>query len=264
MSTRDHLRPSRAAWLAAALAAATIAGCSGPEATAAPAPASSPAAAAPSPTELPPADAVKTGLQRLAASAHTYTVAGTYWDKQKYRASGTYDPKAHKDSRTSVISGGDKPKTRKIIVIAGKSYVQATGMQGWRRADLSRLTPASDYWVADPKDPGGLTRFIAAIHSARRIGPNKYEGEANLDDKSGALTYLPLGAPVLRFGGGGSLVSYQVTTTVKGDVTSIRTVFDTVEGTMDHTTTYGNLGRPVKITAPSPVVDVPSSAYSAR
>ncbi|SNY72036.1 hypothetical protein SAMN05421748_14150 [Paractinoplanes atraurantiacus] len=235
------------------MAVALLAGC-----TAAPAAepaASSPAVApSPSPTQLPPADAVKTALGRLAASTYTYTVSGDYWAGQKYRASGAHDPKGRKDSRTFTISGGDDAKTRKVIVIGDDSYENRNGNSFWMHADLTRLKPDSPYRYADPADPGGLARFTAAIHNFRRLSPTLYEGAARLEPTPSGITYLPLGAPVFRFKQAPPYVSYNVTTDARGDIASIRVVFTGDNGgTIVLTTTYSKIGQPVQITKPSPV-----------
>ncbi|WP_203763002.1 hypothetical protein [Paractinoplanes deccanensis] len=238
-----------------------LTGCGGQEVPAA-APASSPAVAAPSPTELPPTDAVKAALQRLTTSTYSYTVTGDYWYGQKYHASGTHDSPAGKDSRTVVISGGEEAGTCKLIVIGDDTYENCTGSGRWVHADLTRLKPTSDYYLADPKDSGGVARLMAALHSARRLGPGKYEGEARLEVTAGLLTYVPVGAPYFRFERGGLWVSYTLTTDARGDVATIRTVFDTAKNTgVSTTTSFRNIGKPVQITKPARVTELRRSLY---
>ena len=246
--------------LLAALATALIAGCAGPGATAA-APASSSAAAEPAPTELPPADAVKAALQRLTTTTYSYTVDGDYWDGHKYRASGRHDSEA-RDSRTYAISGGRSARTGKLIVLGDDSYESRAGTNRWEHADLSRLEPGNDHRQADPKDPGGLTRFTAAIHSTRRLGPHRYEGEARLEAAPGVLTYLPLGAPIYRFERSGLWVTYTLTTDDQGNVISIKTVFET-EGhqVVSAGTTFSNFGEPVSIAKPSRTTELRRALY---
>ena len=208
-------------------------------------------------------DAVKAALQRLTASTYTYAVTGDYFGGEKYRASGSSDPKAHADSRTYVISGGPHAETRKVIVIGGDGYENRDGQARWVHSDLTRLRPSSAYRVADPRDPGGLAGFTAALHSARRLDPHRLEGEAKLEVKTDELTYLPVGAPILRFSQGGLWVSYTLTTDAKGVVTSIRTVFETAQsGDAGTTTTFSSHGRPVKITKPARATELRRSLYA--
>ncbi|MFF5077032.1 hypothetical protein ACFY36_08270 [Actinoplanes sp. NPDC000266] len=247
------------------IATVLLAGCTGPEATAAapsPSPsAAAPSAAAPSPTQLPPKEAVKAALRRLSASTYTYTVSGDYWTGQKYRASGAHDPQARKDSRTFTISGGDDAKTRKVILIGDESYENRDGNSFWTHAYPVRLKPANPYRYADPKDPGGLARFTAAIHNARRLTPGTYQGEARLETKPSELTYVPLGAPVFRFAKVSTWVKYTVNTDAKGDVSAITLIFGGDRGPIALTTTYSKIGQPVRISEPTSVRELRRSLY---
>jgi hypothetical protein len=258
----DHRYPPRTFALLAVLVVVLLAGCSGPEGPAV-SPASAAPVAAPSPTELPPADAVQAALQRLTASTYTYTVTGDYWNGQKYRAAGTHDPRTREDSRTYVISGGRDATTRKVIVIGDDSYLDRDGSNRWVHARLTRLKPSSAHRYADPKDPGGLVHFTAAINATRRLDAHRYEGEARLEFTPDALTYLPLGAPVFRFRQGGLWASYTLSTDAEGDVTSITTSFETAQHeSVRTTTTFKNVGRPVQISKPSRVAELRSSRYA--
>jgi hypothetical protein len=205
---------------------------------------------------------VKAALRRLTTTTYSYTVDGDYWDGQKYHASGSHDPRARKDSRTYEISGGKNARTRKVIVIGDDSYERRAGSDRWVHADLARLKPANDYRYADPKDPSGLTRFTAAIHSTRRLDTRTYEGEAQLAITPGALTYLPLGAPIYRFKRGSQWVAYTLTTNAEGDVTTIRTVLEVGQHQAVVTsTTFSKLGRPVQVTKPSRTTELRRSLY---
>ncbi|XVU22352.1 hypothetical protein ACQPZJ_34480 [Actinoplanes sp. CA-054009] len=238
------------------LATVLLAGCTAAEAPAAapsPSPSPSPSAAAPSPTQLPPKEAVKAALGRLSTSTYTYTVTGDYWTGQKYHASGTHDPRARKESRTFTISGGDDAKTIKYILIGDDGYEKRDGYSFWAHADATRLKPESQYRHADPKDPGGLARFTAAIHNTRRVGAGTYQGEASLKIKPSELTYLPLGAPALRFGTAPAWIKYTVTTDAEDDVSSITVIVGGDRGLMTLTTTYSRIGQPVRITKPTSV-----------
>jgi hypothetical protein len=203
---------------------------------------------------------VKAALHRLTTSTYSYTVIGDYWYGQKYRASGTHDSKNRKDSRTYVISGGRNATTRKVIVIGDDSYEKIDGAGHWQHADLIRLKPSSDYRRADPKDPSGLVRFAAAIHSTRRLGPRTFEGDARVEVTPGVPTYLPLAAPIFGFDRS-TWVSYTLTTDAKGDVAQIRTVFETTQGGLLSTTTFSHIGKPVQITKPSQVTELRRSLY---
>ncbi len=207
-------------------------------------------------------DAVKAGLQRLAGSTYSYTVTGDYWRGQKYSASGSHDAKARKDSRSYKISGGPEATSRKVIVIGDDSYASADGASRWTHADLTRLKPTSAVRFADPKDPGGLNRLLAALHSARAGAPRSYEGSARLEVTRDALTYLPPGAPIFRFAQGGQWASYTVTMDAKGDITSIKSGFETADGgVLSTTTTFSRIGQPVRIVKPTRVTELPSSQY---
>ncbi|MCO8271616.1 hypothetical protein M1L60_13550 [Actinoplanes sp. TRM 88003] len=261
MPSPNSRHPSRIVPVLAALTALLLGGCDGPDATAA-APASSPATAAPSPTELPPADAVKIALRRLSTTTYSYSVKGDYWDGQKYTAFGSHDPKARKNSRGYVISGGKNARMGKMLVIGDESYENRIGTNRWTRADLTRLAPSNHYRNADPKDPSGLTRFAAAIHSTHRLDARTYEGSALLEITPSALTYLPLGAPLYRFKQGSQWVAYTLTTNAGGDVTSIRTLIEIGQHQpVIATTTFSNLGRPVQVTRPARATELRRSLY---
>ncbi|XVU28558.1 hypothetical protein ACQPZJ_16365 [Actinoplanes sp. CA-054009] len=99
--------------LTIALAAMMLAGCTGPDAEAAPtAPLSPPSvAASPSPSPQSAREEFRAALKRLGTSTYRFTMTGDYWDKQKIKLSGAVDPRARKQTRTTVITGGPDAKT---------------------------------------------------------------------------------------------------------------------------------------------------------
>ncbi|MBL7261631.1 hypothetical protein [Paractinoplanes lichenicola] len=233
----------------AALVTVLLAGCSTPAEKIDAAPSSAVPSTVPSPTEVPPMDAVRAALNHLTSETYSFAATGN-GPGHKYVASGVHDPRAREHSWKYLLEG-EKARSRKVIVIGGDGYLKRGSANRWEHVDLTRLKPVDDNRYADPADPTGLTRFTAALHSARRLGPTRYEGVVQLQATPGALSYLPLGAPIFLVRQGGQWVTYTLETDAEGNPTSIKTVQDAgPDGSLTTVTKFANLGRPVRITKP--------------
>jgi hypothetical protein len=254
------MRPRRTTLLVA-VTASLIAGCaSSPPEPPAPAASVAPVEASPSPRASSPLEELTAALNKFKTTTYRYAVTGDYMRKQKYRAVGTHDPKTHRYTSTTVITGGRDAGTRKLILIGDDNYSTNGTPDEWVHADFTRMKPDNKYRIVDTKDPSGLLRLMVALTNVRRTGPNGFKGDAVVTSSPKIPNYLPLGAPRFRFTGA-AVVSFTAATDAQGRVTSIRTEVETDKGVLQDTTTFSDFGRPVPITKPAGAGELVRSAY---
>ncbi|GAB2629284.1 hypothetical protein Aab01nite_43540 [Paractinoplanes abujensis] len=205
---------------------------------------------APAPTEASPTEVVQAALQRLTTTPYSFAISGE-GQGLKYVASGAHDPKARKHRWKFTVSRKQRSTSHQVIVIGGIGYLNRGGSGRWARTDLTRLEPTSLSRYADPADPSGLIRFARAVQSVRRLGPATYEGDARLEAAPEVISYVPPGAPLVRFPQGAPWVAFTLTTDAKGNPATLKTVFEFgASEVVTNRTTFRELGRPVRISKP--------------
>ncbi|SNY57569.1 hypothetical protein [Paractinoplanes atraurantiacus] len=256
------MRTRRTVLLVAALTGTLLAGCSKPapktQAPVAPSPSASAITASGLPTLPEARQDLTAAMNRLGTTTYKFAVAGDYWDKQKFRASGVHDPKAHRLSRTTVISGGPDAETAKLVLMDEHQFT-TTGSSGvWTHADLTAMPANNEYRHIDAADPIGLGRFATTLTTVRRTSPHAFQGNGFIEFRRGEIAYLPLGAPVL-VGTGRGFVDFTATTDGQGRITSIRTELKTKNGTLTDTVTFRDFGIEVTPSKPAGARNVPAS-----
>ncbi|XVU28559.1 hypothetical protein ACQPZJ_16370 [Actinoplanes sp. CA-054009] len=143
-------------------------------------------------------------------------------------------------------------------MIGNDSYTANRDAGPWVHADMGRLEAGHSYRVVDPKDPTGVSGFVAGLIDVQRAGPRSFKGASVVNGDHGT----PVGAPVIVSAQKQVVVYCTATVDAHGRLTSMQTDFTSrSDGLLSQTMTFSGHGQPVTAVKPADAAELGQDHY---